>query len=332
MYSLFVGCDMSKAYFDVSFRSMIGKISYLGRFDNSIEGFELMVKCLEQTSEITSSNWLVCFENTGVYSKLLLEWLFSKSISCKEESPLKIFKSSGLKRGKDDKIDSIDITRYIFEKRDSIKPSKLPKAILVKLKQLLSRRDFLIRKKQSCEISIKEKKQLLDPDLLSLMESHNQELIKVFQRQIFEIEERIKKLIDQDPSVKTNYELTQSVIGIGPIIAAYFVVYTENFTLFDNSRKFASYSGVAPFPNRSGIKIGRTRVSHMANKKMKSLLSNGAISAIQYDKELKIYYKRKIHEGKRKGTALNAVKNKLIHRVFAVVKRGTPYAKIMNYA
>jgi len=332
MYSLFVGCDMSKAYFDVSFRCMIGEITYLGRFDNSLEGFELMANCLEKTSEISSSNWFVCFENTGVYSKLLLEWLFSKSISCKEESPLKIYKSAGLKRGKDDKIDSIDITRYIFEKRDSILPSKLPKPIVIQLKQLLSRRDFLIRKKQSCEISIKEKIQLLDPDILSLMESHNQELLRIFQRQIIEIEERIKDLIAQDSSVKTNYQLTQSVIGIGPIIAAYLVAYTDNFTLFDNSRKFASYSGVAPFPHRSGIKVGRTRVSHMANKKIKSLLSNGAIAAIQYDNELKIYYKRKLNEGKRKGTALNAVKNKLIHRVFAVVKRGSPYVKIMNYA
>lgn len=332
MYSLFVGCDMSKAYFDASFREVIGKVSYLGRFDNTYSGFELFVKTLSKTSDVSKSEWLICFENTGVYSKSFLEWLVSRSITCKEESPLRIYKSSGIKRGKDDKIDSKDITKYVFEKRDSLRVSKMPKPMIVSLKQLLSRRDFLIRKKQSCEISIKEKRQLIDPHLLKILEDQNKELLELFHNQISKIEEKIIELIDEDMSIKTNYLLVQSIIGIGPIISAYLIAYTENFTLFNDSRKFASYSGVAPFPHRSGIKVGRTRVSHMANKKIKSLLSNGAISAIVFDNEIKVYYKRKLKEGKAKGTVLNAVKNKLIHRVFAVIKRQSPYVKIMNYA
>ena len=44
------------------------------------------------------------------------------------------------------------------------------------------------------------------------------------------------------------------------------------------------------------------------------------------------YYNRKKEEGKESGVVLNAIKNKLIQRVFAVVKRGTPYVKLMTYA
>jgi|TARA_B110000967_G_scaffold61507_1_gene63171 hypothetical protein len=57
-----------------------------------------------------------------------------------------------------------------------------------------------------------------------------------------------------------------------------------------------------------------------------------SISAIQYDSELQVYYKRKLTEGKDKMLAINNVRNKLIARTFALVKRGTPYVVLQNYA
>jgi hypothetical protein len=47
------------------------------------------------------------------------------------------------------------------------------------------------------------------------------------------------------------------------------------------------------------------------------------VSAIEYDSELRLYYKRKLTEGKDKMLAINNVRNKLIARAFAVIKRGT---------
>ena len=45
--------------------------------------------------------------------------------------------------------------------------------------------------------------------------------------------------------------------------------------------------------------------------------------------ELRDYYQRKVKEGKNKMLVLNAVRNKLIHRLYAVVARGENYDK--NY-
>ena len=53
---------------------------------------------------------------------------------------------------------------------------------------------------------------------------------------------------------------------------------------------------------------------------------------LRNDQEISKYYARKKEEGKKSGVVFNAIKNKLIQRVFAVVKRGTPYVKIMTYA
>ncbi len=50
-----------------------------------------------------------------------------------------------------------------------------------------------------------------------------------------------------------------------------------------------------------------------------------AISSAQHNPELKEYYARKVKEGKNKMSVINAVRNKLLHRIVAVVNRGTPY-------
>jgi hypothetical protein len=61
---------------------------------------------------------------------------------------------------------------------------------------------------------------------------------------------------------------------------------------------------------------------------VKANLSNAARSAIKNDPELRLYYDRKAKEGKEHGVIMNAVKFKLITRVFAVVKRRTPFVKL----
>lgn len=65
---------------------------------------------------------------------------------------------------------------------------------------------------------------------------------------------------------------------------------------------------------------------------MKVLLNLAASSAIQCDPELKKYYNNRIENGKSKMSTLNIVRNKIVYRVFAVVKRGTPYVPLHQHA
>ena len=129
------------------------------------------------------------------------------------------------------------------------------------------------------------------------------------------------------------YDLISSVKGVGLILAANFLVITNCFTCFENSRQFACYSGIAPFEKQSGTSLkAQSRVSHFANKKMKALLNLAALSAVKYDPELRKYYDKRIKSGKSKMSTLNIIRNKIVHRVFAVVKRGTPYVPLHQYA
>nr|WKN34008.1 transposase [Tunicatimonas sp. TK19036] len=85
-----------------------------------------------------------------------------------------------------------------------------------------------------------------------------------------------------------------------------------------------------PTRHSSGTSIrGGTRVSHIANKKMKKLLHMVAIAVISKQGELADYYRRKVEQGKNKMSVINAIRNKLIHRVFACIRDNRKYEK--NY-
>lgn len=158
-------------------------------------------------------------------------------------------------------------------------------------------------------------------------------MVSEYKKQISAIEKEIKGVISGEENMKKNYDLVTSIPGISFVNAVNLIVFSGNFVLFDNGRKFASYSGVAPFEYSSGTSVNRgTHVSKMANRMLKADLSQAAKAAINFDPWLKEYYERKRKEGKSFGCVLNAVKFKLIVRVFAVVKRGTPYVNIMKYS
>jgi transposase len=116
-----------------------------------------------------------------------------------------------------------------------------------------------------------------------------------------------------------------SIKGIGMNVAIAMIIHTNNFKSFQNARQIASYCGCVPFPNQSGTVNKGSHISRLANRELKVLLSQCALSAIMYNRELRAYAVRKTAEGKDKRLIINNVRNKIIHRIFAVIKTGIPY-------
>ena len=188
-YSFFIGIDVSKAVIDVSYHSN-GQVFYLSQYLNSHEGFESMINDLSSKTETSLKKWFICFENTGPYSKLLLHWLVNHGVACREENPLAIIKSLGLRRGKDDKNDSKNICNYAYEKRDKILPSKLCKPFINKLKTILSRRDLLVKQRAALKTSLKEQKSGMQNELYQELKIQNDALIAFYSTQIKVLEDK----------------------------------------------------------------------------------------------------------------------------------------------
>ena len=57
-----------------------------------------------------------------------------------------------------------------------------------------------------------------------------------------------------------------------------------------------------------------------------------ALNTIKKENEFKIYYDRRIREGKSSMSTINILRNKIVSRIFAAVKRGTPYVRNLKTA
>lgn len=326
MFKFFIGVDISKSTFDVSFWN--SKAIYLGQFSNDLNGFRLCLKALKPLTNYSFDQWFIVFENTGVYSKQLKKFLSSKEIACVEENPLKIKRNAPLKRGKSDPADAMMICEYAMEKHHKLSPDKHTNMSIQKLRFVLNRRDLLVKQKIAAQTSHNEQIVNMPIDIEEKLTLLNHQLINTLNEQIKELEQLIKSYLKENKDIETNFALATSVTGIGLITAAFMICLTNNFTTTTSARQFASYSGVAPFPYESGTMKGNYRVSKIANKKMRSIISNGVLAAIQHDPFIKQYHQRLKLKNKPTGVIWNNIKNKLIARVFATVKRGTPFVKL----
>jgi len=328
MFEFFIGCDISKATLDFSYRTNFEDAMYSGVFENNTKGFKAFLKHHKKKTKSPLSKWIVVFENTGVYSKQLKYWLISKGIASVEENPLKIKRFAPFKRGKSDPADSKSICEYAFEKRHKLIPDKAPDDIIEKLKHLYSRRSLLTKQRTAQVTAAKEKSICMGQDVKDLFKVQSEQIIEIFDQQLRQIQENIETLISIKDELKQNYELIKSVIGVGPITAGLIICRTDNFKSINCPRKFASYIGIAPFPNSSGIRKGKNKVSSKANKELKGVISNCAITAMNYDPFLKQYKHRLEQKNKSKGVIYNNLKNKVVQRIFCVVKRKSPYVKL----
>lgn len=130
----------------------------------------------------------------------------------------------------------------------------------------------------------------------------------------------------QDESLNQQSKLLRTVTGIGKVLCWNLLYKTNGFISISDPRKMACYAGVVPFEHSSGTSVrGRSRVSHYADRDLKGILHLAAMSSIRLDGELRTYYLRKVAEGKNKMSVLNAVRNKILHRAFAVIKNQKPY-------
>lgn len=323
----FVGIDISKDYIDCALLNANHPGSFKEKkVENSLEGFDDMEEWLIKNKIEIKKDCLFCMEHTGTYGILLCAWMNQKEFDFCMEPGLKIKRSIGMTRGKNDKVDARRIADYAFSNITKLKLFSVPAEEIVYLKQLLSYREQLVRNRTSYKNSIKSHQQYEQITRKKTVTEDISNLIIEHDKRIKEIEKEIINAIESNHKLKKNFDLATSVTGVGLVIAAFMMVTTNNFSSFEDGRSYACYSGVAPFEYTSGTSVrGKTAVSHLANKTIKTMLSRGANSAANWDPELKIYYKRKIEEGKNHKLVINAISCKLINRVFAVVKRQTPF-------
>jgi len=330
-YECFIGIDVSKSKLDVCILDETKKPSYC-QVKNNKKDLLKFLKELIKKKKIAIETTIFCLEHTGVYAMPMCCALAELQLNYTLVAASHIQKSLGLQRGKNDKADAKAIARFIYLHHQELTLYKLPEEKLMKIKILLSHRERLMKARKMFQVASGEIAEFVDKKICKEVITESKMLVKKLNSKIDKTDKQVMALIDADQQLKQTYQLATSVPGVGPQVAFNLISCTRCFTAFKTWRQLSCYAGIAPFEYSSGSSIkGKTRVSHLANKKIKSLLSMAALNAIQRDAEMKKYYERKTKEGKNPMLVLNAVRNKVVSRVFATVTRGTPFVETQKF-
>lgn len=325
----FLGIDIGKKTFHAAL-TIDGQNFDDQEVSNDAKSIKQYFQQLKSKYSFSFDKLIVCMEHTGIYCYPALDYLLKHKVNVCVEPALRIKQSQGMQRGKNDKIDAKRIARYAYKNAEELTFWRPKRLVLQELRALLVLRDRLVQAKNQFEVPIKESSEFIEESIRKISVRNCKATVAAIRKDLKNTDVAIAKLIKSDAQLEHQVKIATSVTGIGPIIATNMILTTNEFKDINEHKKYSCYAGIAPFEHSSGSSIrGRTKVSHMANKKIKTLLHLGARSAVQTSPELKMYYDRKLSEGKPKLLVLNAVCNKLISRVFVCINKNRMYQK--NY-
>ena len=329
MQKNYLGIDVSKLCFDVSLiivTNNVKKAAVISQFDNNAGGLKSFKNWLDAHQVSFDKNSLLVIENTGIYHRLIWNFCTSNLLPVFIGNAADLKWSFGIARTKNDKVDSMRLCEYAYKNHEDIKPTTGLNKAFITLKDLLSNRSKLLRQKNAIKQTLGELKMSNDKATQQLLEKLNKAALDGLKTSIKLIEDQMLQLVQQDDAVFANYKRMITVPGIGKITAIFILCCTNNFAIKVTGKQLANYAGVVPHEHTSGTSVkGRNRVHFMANKELKAILTMGALSAINAYPEFREYYNRKTKEGKKHLQVLNAVKNKMLLRVVAVINQQKNY-------
>jgi transposase len=325
-YKYFYGVDVSKNSVDIVYTDK--QVNVHQKFSNDSAGMDQLMEWLRQNNT-SPDHTLFCMETTGLYCLTLTHFLSSHSIDVWVEHSTTIKKATALARGKNDKVDAQRIAIYATKNLDRLRLWKPMDVTLEKIKHLATLRERLVETVKRLTVPVQEFEERGDHAMAKLLNKSMKKTLAALDKDLETVESQIMEIVGQDENLRHLYKIITSVVGIGFVTAINLMVHTQGFSVMNDARKLACYCGVAPFEYSSGSSIrGKTKVHHMANKKLKCNLHMASITAVRYDAGLKHYYERKVAEGKNKMSVLNAVKSKLLARVVSCVNNQRMYVKI----
>ena len=194
------------------------------------------------------------------------------------------------------------------------------------LERLFSERHLIVKDIAKYKSQLSQEEDFFDACYFKEKKKRIERLIKFNQKVLNEIQVKVDETISSDIELANTIENITSIPGVGMQTALATIIATDNFTKFDNARKFCCHAGCAPFSYQSGSSLkSRNKVSQRANKNLKRLFHMAALSTLRTSGEFKDYFNRKVAEGKNKMTVINAIRSKLIHRIFVLAKQNRKY-------
>jgi transposase len=310
-----VGIDVAKEKLDVALRLKPGKWK-TKVVSNSRTGFEALRAWLAKHGVVRAH---VCMEATGVYWEAVAEDLADHGFAVSVVNPKQI-KSTGEALGIRSKTDEID-AKLIGEFCAMRNPAlwQPPSLSVRRLRALVARRDALL------ELHTAETNRLEVTSVADVRQSIQQTLIHLDQ-QIAQIEKQIRQDIDNDPTLKAQSKLLQSIPGVAQVTAAKLLSHYGGALRFGTSRQAVAYAGLDTRKYESGSSVrGKTRLSKKGHSDIRGGLYMPAVVAKNRTDWGKAFAQRLLNAGKPPMVVIGALMRKIVSIAYGVLKSGVPF-------
>lgn len=319
----FIGIDVASETFTAAlFIPGAKKLPAPITVSNEGSGFDQLILWLKG-HDVDPGSSIICLEATGVYAEHLSYFLVSKGFTLVVEAPHKVKRAFTSLR-KNDEIDSQQIAAYAYRFYDQLSFWSPPEELLEQVRVLLSTREQFSQQLTANQNALRstERKRVRTP----LAEKSYRSIMDHLKLQIASIDQEIKKLISNHPTIGPMATLAMTVPGVGFLLTANLLVLTQGFTTPFDAKKLASHAGICPFEHQSGSSVyKKPRSRHYGPTRLRKLLYLAAMSLRTHNKAFKEYFLRKVAEGKSGRLVLNNISNKVLKIIFAVIRSKKPF-------
>jgi transposase len=119
-----------------------------------------------------------------------------------------------------------------------------------------------------------------------------------------------------DRMVKASATSLTDLFGVGPVLAATLIGHSGDIGRFRNRDHYAAYNGTAPVEYSSGGRIAH-RLSRRGNRTLNAAIHMVAVTQLRHrHSQGRIYFERKVAEGKTKKESLRALKRHISNAIY----------------
>ncbi len=323
-----VGLDVASKKIDVCMsvidESQRVKVVSSKSFLNTLNGFKAMEDWIIKNHKEKQIDLVLCMEATGVYHENCALYFFEKGFKTSIILPNKA-KHYLISLGLKSKNDSIDAKGL----------SKMGSEQCLELWEPMGKYFYELRQYTRQYQNLQEQKTVFNNQLHALehamykskkMIKQQESTIKLFNKQLNELSELIRKHIESDKMVQEKANNICQIKGVGLLTLAAVLAETNGFELFRNYKQLVSYAGFDVVERESGMSTGKTKISKKGNGHIRRAMFMPAFTAVRYkEKPLVDLYNRTFAKHGIKMKSYVAVQKKLLVLIYHIWKKNEPY-------
>lgn len=153
------------------------------------------------------------------------------------------------------------------------------------------------------------------------------------QKMVLRTQVALRGMLESDSEFAESMRYLMSIPGVGWIIASYTLARVGDWRNLGQSDEMSSFIGLVPCEDSTGEGADRGSITKNGDKRLRSMLIQGAWTAIRTDKELREFYERLYKRHPRNlaaRVAIVAVARKMAVRMHCVLKERREYKAKMS--